>query len=597
MLIRREEVPFLDPRLVLDHPNVKLVSSEGSSFKINIALLAAASEMLADVLKGQEESDDTVILFPDMSDTHLLQLCQFVCFGVVAAEQTSDIESFMSLFPCLGLSTSSCKIDSITDEDMFVIDESRAMILSFKSENNSSPKKNKNCIIFKTEEQVSFPTEEPEQIDDPLFDPRISLYKPIHLQYKQNKLPQRLLEVGKAVQKAKQSDKRVLRVQQVPQTIVAVNKTQVTNLPLQKPKQANKPVVRVQAAQAIVTVGRSATPDAKLPLQRVKEVDKPVVRSQQVPKNNAPKTVTPISKLWALGAYGLFKHLIWENEDGVKYWFCDDCSTKFKSPYEVVRHQCEDHADSYKKCDQCKMAVKLCDNHMVQHHLRNKNCLKVSLQCVYCGHKARDLKKFELHKRYSNHDNKCAICSQEFETFMEHKYHLNTVHDGRHLVKCNHCSEVFEDQKQKNNHCKFVNHPKVAYTYQKSKITKMSPEVEVIEGKEICKTCGGNFYSLSELATHREEVHDEDTFMCTICNNKEFRNKNSLNAHMQNHKKPIQAAEKTDEDIKSTCANSEAQQKSSVKYWARYDNIGQEEDGDWETSSAYARSLKLPLFQ
>ena len=100
----------------LPGPDVVLVSEDGRTLPCHAAVLAAASPLLADVLRGISlEEEDARVVFSDVTHTELYWLLTYVYTGACNITTTNPVE-YSRLFKDLRVRTSSEKIPKVKEE-------------------------------------------------------------------------------------------------------------------------------------------------------------------------------------------------------------------------------------------------------------------------------------------------------------------------------------------------------------------------------------------------------------------------------------------------------------------------------------------------
>jgi len=206
-------------------------------------------------------------------------------------------------------------------------------------------------------------------------------------------------------------------------------------------------------------------------------------------------------------------------------YFCFLCDEKpFATKFEYKHHQKLEHQGKEVQCHLCDfktLKYGKMEAH-VEKHFQN-------FLCKSCG---KDLKSFKsnliVHMKHGGkyHDAKCRLCPElpEFNTWQEHKAHLDKHHGGRIQWRCGFCPLFFDTETQMNIHrrkCEF-----------KPNLHAHNPE-----DTQICPTCGKTIYHKNpcEVKKHMEDFHGEHQIPCQKCG-KIFKHPNSLSRHMLSHR-------------------------------------------------------------
>ena len=147
--------------------------------------------------------------------------------------------------------------------------------------------------------------------------------------------------------------------------------------------------------------------------------------------------------------------------------------------------------------------------------------------CNSCGFRAPDKNVLEihLHSKGKYHNGSCLHCGKKFESWTDHKDHIDTIHDGKMKYSCGFCNEKFDDK------ILFTTH-----TRSLKNVCKMKKEYY----KHICPECGMMFLTETRIESHHKLVHENSgCFECKNCD-EVFKNPRKLKQHFRNvHLDPV----------------------------------------------------------
>ena len=164
-----------------------------------------------------------------------------------------------------------------------------------------------------------------------------------------------------------------------------------------------------------------------------------------------------------------------------------------------------------------------------------KETKEILLYCVACGKEYKKQKDLNVHMKNMGplHDGRCAYCDEKFDTWNEHKTHVDLVHDGAFKYRCGFCDETFLGQ--------------YVFSAHNSTLTsngcKKKLELLKERKKHVCATCGLAFPSNNGLNAHMIRVHDNSgKSECKVCH-KVFPNSQKLMTHRRNNHDPATCVE------------------------------------------------------
>jgi len=190
--------------------------------------------------------------------------------------------------------------------------------------------------------------------------------------------------------------------------------------------------------------------------------------------------------------------------------------------------------------------------HALEVHNDKLTCYVTSAVCPACGMGCDSLKRHKL--RYGPyHVGKCAFCAKEFETWEEHKRHLDTRHGGRFRHVCGLCGVCSFDTEAECKHhrmfCKFskalgpvqaCDPGQVACTMCAEVVQATPAKVKQhmkechVEKQIKCGVCGDVFFQQNYLEQHMATIHASEELACGMCD-KVYPSKYRLRVHQLTH--------------------------------------------------------------
>lgn len=166
-------------------------------------------------------------------------------------------------------------------------------------------------------------------------------------------------------------------------------------------------------------------------------------------------------------------------------------------------------------------------------HLYKGNPWRVKGQffCIACGKEFSYKANMTQHLKISGelHDGRCAHCEEKFDSWHEHKKHLDQVHNGKFIYRCGFCGEKFLSS------IKYIIHTKTtkqANGEGEGCMVKMK-YLEKTKGVFVCSKCGKKFTNGRILQWHMENVHEKGSFKCGECE-MVFETPSKLSNHKRN---------------------------------------------------------------
>jgi len=259
-------------------------------------------------------------------------------------------------------------------------------------------------------------------------------------------------------------------------------------------------------------------------------------------------------------------------EDYSRAFICDKCEVyETGCPKELASHKRDDcefikrsaHQDAVSKityfCAICSTSFDGCKDLMTHLRLTHPKVLggEEEVSCPTCGSHFLDKNLLRRHKEGEGPYHvtaKCAYCPDlTFDTWSEHKEHLDKFHEGVLKHQCGHCGvNYFNTELEKVNHktmckVKVATHSLPQYPDGKD-ITctmcfeKVANNVRDVRAHmtqehaalgESCTICKDVFFSKKGITNHMKAVHMK-TFNCDKCD-KVFASTGKLRAHQITH--------------------------------------------------------------
>ncbi len=208
--------------------------------------------------------------------------------------------------------------------------------------------------------------------------------------------------------------------------------------------------------------------------------------------------------LFSCNASAVFKqHRIFHirgSEVGEKLYFCPYCYQDFKTKALKDEHARTEHTETYLKCRFCRKSFHIAkksdfDTHEAEHQIpKFKNCIQCGVE--FPKGKVQALQHGKTHGPY--HDDRCTQCPAVFNSWEEHKEHVETVHMGRRMFRCGYCGEVFDRKDVMKQHCYTVHGEETNRT--------------------LCPECGKNVASV-HIDEHMRTHTDTEKVQCPLCPN------------------------------------------------------------------------------
>ncbi|KAI5640759.1 zinc-finger associated domain (zf-AD) domain-containing protein [Phthorimaea operculella] len=163
--------------------------------------------------------------------------------------------------------------------------------------------------------------------------------------------------------------------------------------------------------------------------------------------------------------------------------------------------------------------------------------------CDVCGQSFLSHDRLRSHSFTHRSGFKCNICTETFDTLRLKNQHEATIHSVDKTLKCLYCEETFVNYLQRKMHhvtahkvkSQQFNCPVCSKTFHIS--SKMQVHLKAVHLRERnypCTVCGQKFFSKSHLRNHSIKHFGEKIYKCEVCN-KSYARKNTLRDHMKIH--------------------------------------------------------------
>lgn len=217
---------------------------------------------------------------------------------------------------------------------------------------------------------------------------------------------------------------------------------------------------------------------------------------------------------------------------------CDDCGGSFKSKCKIAVHWKKVHLPTKLICEKCKRMFKSYKAFNRHNKRKTRSCHTAStvriegmgkkrvFHCKDCDYSTKRLKDMDAHlvthsglRRFQCKD--CLKCFTQHSSLQGHRESKHK--DYRVVTTCQFCGKVIKGRN------KFYKH----YLQHKPKSVQCEICKKILKSKSIlvnhmkrhngvksytCETCSANFYTMSELCTHRKKVHfKKKIFKCDMC--------------------------------------------------------------------------------
>ena len=498
--------PYLKHPDVQAFPNVHLVSREGTQFKLNAAILAAASKLLASILEPIEfstESHQTVLT--EICDSHLTAFCQFVMSGRLSvATLNPELESSFSY---LGINLNSIKLQSVPK--LRVIKIEPEISVSNNEEGLSAESQEKTASSPQTK---SLTKASGNKIVTNL--PKNLPVKKLRIAFKCPKCP--FLSFSQEQLNTHKESHVICQ----PEVKVELDSPRMRKAKLKqeyKEEDEDFEEVKLKTKRKIKSLSkkRKAKPVIR---QEFSEEEEDVQEAQL----ELERKFRCFKCLFSTNNYSeLLKHCSKHDLE------CDNCGAQFEDPKELTAHEKTHRGVLSQKKERGRYFIEGAPT--PKKSKKKEDLLEgfIFPRCLHCGadfaNKPDEKQKEHMEKYHKDWSNQCLICQDfSYESYDEHKKHNDEFHEGRFVSRCNECSEFFEDKKLLETHKRKV-HPK----------ENLQRVICTICGKELVQTNMKNHMA----AFHGNPSEEHKCPECGKC----FGWSGQLKAHLKTHdKKPCE---------------------------------------------------------
>ena len=206
-------------------------------------------------------------------------------------------------------------------------------------------------------------------------------------------------------------------------------------------------------------------------------------------------------------------------------YFCHKCPelTEFKYMHSYHEHMTTTHPSGTIALEK-KVRRRAVD----ANGMPVKNGKLGKYDCPDCGKDYPYLKALHKHmyERGKFHDGRCRLCEKKFDTWADHKIHVQKEHGGKFLIRCGQCDMVFDIPERYRFHLKTKKEDRCKGQIQK----------ELEQGRNyICDICSKTFKTRAHMKDHQISAHDNSgSFPCSECQ-KIFPNPLKLKTHWTEH--------------------------------------------------------------
>jgi hypothetical protein len=197
---------------------------------------------------------------------------------------------------------------------------------------------------------------------------------------------------------------------------------------------------------------------------------------------------------------------------------CRVCEQIFPTKELFDQHFRNEHRDAFSVCPICGKKYTAKYRASFEAHVRDHENYEA---CVACGYRPKNgnSKKTTVRKailnhmewKGPNHNGQCVQCKESFSKWDDHEKHVNTVHGGVWKYHCGFCSDIFDVE-----------------TDLKVHRVKVHRNDAGVAGT-VCDICGAD---VKMIKSHQEDFHGDQPSPCSRCD-KVLRHPNSLKRHMR----------------------------------------------------------------